>query len=42
MLIMGRAISGLGSAGVFAGALIIIGVSVPAEKRAGNVALSIH
>ena len=32
-LIVGRAIAGLGSAGIFSGALIIIAYSVPLEKR---------
>ncbi|GJC83371.1 efflux pump roqT [Colletotrichum liriopes] len=32
-LIIGRAIAGLGSAGIFAGALIILAYSVPLEKR---------
>jgi MFS family permease len=32
-LIVGRAIAGLGSAGVFSGALIIVAYSVPLEKR---------
>ncbi|OAQ71903.1 MFS transporter [Purpureocillium lilacinum] len=34
MLIVGRAIAGIGVAGVFAGALIIIGVAVMPEQRA--------
>lgn len=33
-LIVGRAISGLGSAGIFSGSFIIIACSVPLEKRA--------
>lgn len=32
-LIVGRAIAGVGSAGIFAGALIIIAYTVPLEKR---------
>ncbi|KAH8806172.1 major facilitator superfamily domain-containing protein [Xylogone sp. PMI_703] len=32
-LIVGRAVAGLGSAGIFSGALIIIAYSVPLEKR---------
>ncbi|TQN65339.1 Aspyridones efflux protein [Colletotrichum shisoi] len=32
-LILGRAIAGLGSAGIFSGALIILAYSVPLEKR---------
>lgn len=32
-LIVGRAIAGLGSAGIFSGSLIIIAHSVPLEKR---------
>lgn len=32
-LIIGRAIAGLGAAGIFSGALIIIAVNVPLEKR---------
>ena len=32
-LILGRAIAGLGSAGIFSGALIIIAYTVPLEKR---------
>ncbi len=32
-LIMGRAVAGLGSAGIFSGALIILAYSVPLEKR---------
>ncbi|KAL2062948.1 hypothetical protein VTL71DRAFT_6020 [Oculimacula yallundae] len=39
VLIVGRAISGIGSAGIFAGSFIIIGLSVPLEKRAKYVAL---
>ena len=34
MLIVGRAVAGIGVAGVFAGALIIIGVAVRPEQRA--------
>jgi MFS family permease len=33
-LIIGRAIAGVGSAGIFAGSFIIIACSVPLEKRA--------
>ena len=32
-LIIGRAIAGVGSAGIFSGGLIIIAYSVPLEKR---------
>lgn len=32
-LIIGRAVAGLGSAGIFSGALIIIAYSVPLQKR---------
>jgi len=32
-LIIGRAIAGIGSAGIFSGALIIIAYSVPLQKR---------
>lgn len=32
-LIVGRAIAGLGSAGIFSGALIIVAYSVPLVKR---------
>lgn len=32
-LIVGRAVAGLGSAGIFSGALIIIAYTVPLEKR---------
>src|SRR5438874_420879 len=32
-LILGRAIAGVGSAGVFSGALIIVAYSVPLQKR---------
>lgn len=32
-LIVGRAIAGVGSAGIFSGALIIIAYSVPLQKR---------
>lgn len=32
-LIVGRAIAGLGSAGIFSGALVIIAYSVPLDKR---------
>lgn len=32
-LIVGRAIAGLGSAGIFQGAIIIIAYSVPLDKR---------
>lgn len=32
-LIIGRAIAGLGSAGIFSGALIIVAYSVPLAKR---------
>lgn len=32
-LIVGRAIAGIGSAGIFSGALIIIAYSIPLEKR---------
>jgi MFS family permease len=32
-LIVGRAIAGVGSAGIFAGALVIIAYTVPLEKR---------
>jgi MFS family permease len=32
-LIVGRAIAGVGSAGIFSGALIIIAYSVPLDKR---------
>lgn len=38
-LIVGRAIAGIGSAGIFAGSFIIIGLSVPLEKRAKYGAL---
>ena len=33
MLIVGRAIAGLGAAGIYSGALIILAASVPLEKR---------
>ncbi|KAJ7692748.1 major facilitator superfamily domain-containing protein [Mycena rosella] len=33
MLILGRALAGVGNAGIFAGALIIIANTVPLEKR---------
>jgi MFS family permease len=32
-LIIGRAVAGVGSAGIFSGALIIVAYSVPLEKR---------
>ena len=32
-LIIGRAVAGIGSAGIFSGALIIIAYSIPLEKR---------
>lgn len=32
-LIIGRAIAGVGGAGIFAGALIIVAYSIPLEKR---------
>lgn len=32
-LIVGRAVAGLGSAGIFSGALIIVAYSVPLSKR---------
>jgi hypothetical protein len=38
-LIIGRSIAGIGSAGIFAGSFIIIGLSVPLEKRAKYGAL---
>ncbi|KAF7316478.1 WD-REPEATS-REGION domain-containing protein [Mycena indigotica] len=38
-LIVGRAIAGLGSAGIFSGALIIISHSIPLEKRATYLGL---
>ena len=39
VLIVGRAIAGLGCAGVFAGALVIIAASMPLEKRPVYTAL---
>ena len=32
-LIVGRAVAGIGCAGIFSGSLIILGMSVPLEKR---------
>lgn len=39
MLIFGRAVAGLGSAGVFSGALAIIASSVPLKVRARYIGL---
>lgn len=39
MFIAGRAIAGLGGAGVLSGALIIVAFSVPLEKRSNFTAL---
>jgi MFS family permease len=38
-LIIGRAIAGVGSAGIFSGALIVVAYSVPLEKRPGYFGL---
>ncbi|KAI9687198.1 MAG: hypothetical protein M1820_010502 [Bogoriella megaspora] len=39
MLIVGRAIAGLGAAGIYSGALIILATSVPLEKRPAYIGL---